>query len=343
MTISNSFRSTISTTFVLLGGVLFSKQVSSLAVTGSSSCTETCGSGFTYSTDLVCTDSAFNSTSKGLKLKNCLLCESTSTAYSSPTQNDIYWFLFNQKYILQDCLFDRESDVSLSPCESSCLPLKPVLKTLWFQKEWVPQYEYCDMGGGALETYAGDCADCLRGKTGSVFLGNFMDTLNSGCQTKPNASDGETVKLRQALFATETSLSTTTSTGATGTATKPTTTSTSASTSTSTTADASSTPAQNTNTQSESETGSSGLSPGAAAGIGVGAGAGGLILLAALVWVFFLRRHKAQNDEKYIPKWNDESTSSLKRDGPPTEMPASRFGNPQDLEGGMVRAELPGS
>ncbi|KAH8432675.1 uncharacterized protein LDX57_010302 [Aspergillus melleus] len=340
MRISNSLRPTIATVF-LLGGVLFSDLAFSLAVTGSSSCTETCGSGFTYASDLVCSDSSFNSTSKGLKLKDCLLCESTSTAYELPNQNDIYWFLFNQKYTLQDCLFDREPDVSLSPCESSCLPLKSVFKTLWYQNGWIPQYEYCDMGGGALETYAGDCADCLRGKTGSVFLGNFMDTMNSACQNKPNASDGETVKLRQALFATETSLSST----STSSATKPTTTTTpTTSTSTSTTSDPSTTPTIDVDTQPETESQSSSLSTGAAAGIGVGAGAGGLILLAALVWVFFLRRRKAQNDEKLIPQWNDESTSSLKHGAPlVSEMPTPRFANMQELEGGVVRAELPGS
>ncbi|KAK1138259.1 hypothetical protein N8T08_003217 [Aspergillus melleus] len=330
----NSLQSTIATVF-LLGGVLFSDLASSLAVTGSSSCTETCGSGFTYASDLVCSDSAFNSTSKGLKLKDCLLCESTSTAYELPNQNDIYWFLFNQKYALQDCLFDREPDVSLSPCESSCLPLKSVFKTLWYQNGWIPQYEYCDMGGGALETYAGDCADCLRGKTGSVFLGNFMDTMNSACQNKPNASDGETVKLRQALFATETSVSST----STSAAKNPTTTATSTSTSTST-----STPSPDEDTQPETKSESTGLSTGAAAGIGVGAGAGGLVLIAALVWVFFLRRRKAQNDEKLIPQWNDESTSSLKHGAPlVSEMPTPRFVNTQELEGGVVRAELPGS
>ena len=78
----------------ILGWVLFSNRAWGLYVTGSSSCSETCGdNGVTFSTDLVCTDSLFNETSKGLKLKNCLLCESTSTAYDSPTQNDVYWFL----------------------------------------------------------------------------------------------------------------------------------------------------------------------------------------------------------------------------------------------------------
>ncbi|PLB54189.1 hypothetical protein P170DRAFT_504975 [Aspergillus steynii IBT 23096] len=332
---SSSPRSTV--LGFILGWTLFSNPVWSLAVTGSSSCTETCGdNGVTFSTDLVCTDSSFNETSKGLKLKNCLLCESTSTAYDSPTQNDVYWFLFNQKYILQDCLFDREPDVSLSPCESSCLPLRSVFKTLWYQDGWIPQYEYCEMGGGAVETYAGDCADCLRGKTGSMFLGNFMDTLDSGCRNKPNASDGETVKLRQALFATETktSVPTTSASKSTG---SPTATSTA-----STAPTASETSAPDAIAQPESSKTKSSLSTGAAAGIGVGAGAGGLIVIAAIVWVFFLRKRRRPSNEKYAPGWSDESTSSLKYSAPLAEMPAPEFANRRELEG-TSRAELPGS
>lgn len=93
MTIPNSSRSRLFAVFALTC-FIFSNPAYSLSVTESSSCAETCGDNrVTYSTDLVCTDSSFNETSKGLKLKNCLLCESTSTAYDSPTQNDIYWFL----------------------------------------------------------------------------------------------------------------------------------------------------------------------------------------------------------------------------------------------------------
>lgn len=43
--------------------------------------------------DLVCVDTLYEAPGAGKKMKDWLLCESTSTAYNSPTDNDVYWFL----------------------------------------------------------------------------------------------------------------------------------------------------------------------------------------------------------------------------------------------------------
>lgn len=161
-----------------------------------------------------------------------------------------------------------------------------------------------------------------------------MDTLESGCRNKPNASDGETVKLRQALFATEVSTSISTA-SASKTATATFTTLSTASTS-------KTSPTASTQPDKPPQTEPPALSTGAAAGIGVGAGAGGLILIAALVWVFFLRKRRGQTSESYKPPAWNESTSHLKSGPQLTEMPVPNSVNRQELEG-FSRAELPGS
>jgi hypothetical protein len=111
-----------------------------------------------------------------------------------------------------------------------------------------------------------------------------MDTMNSACETKPNASEGEIVKLRRPLF--DVSTATTTST----------------STSTSTTSD----------TSSATGGPSSGLSTGAKAGIGVGVGVGGALLLGVLVWVLLLRKKKASkkvDGYQYEQPWEQASNA----------------------------------
>ena len=70
----------------------------SLEVTNTSSCADICeGPSLTYSQDLVCSDDAYFSTSKGDTMHDCLTCESTSSAdngdLSTPQNNDIYWLL----------------------------------------------------------------------------------------------------------------------------------------------------------------------------------------------------------------------------------------------------------
>ena len=68
--------------------------VYSLATIPKSKCIKNCGTTpKTTADDLVCPDSAYNNTEKGRTVKDCLLCQSTGTAYINDERNDIYTFL----------------------------------------------------------------------------------------------------------------------------------------------------------------------------------------------------------------------------------------------------------
>ncbi|KAF7118910.1 hypothetical protein CNMCM5793_008546 [Aspergillus hiratsukae] len=265
-----------------LGLLLWAIPALAVIATVNSPCLSICGgTQKTVDDELICNDGDYNSTVKGLTMKNCLLCESTSTTYSNQFDSDIYWFIFNQKYTIQVCVYEdsASASTSLSPCESQCLPLKPVFETLWWNNN-VSLYNYCTQNSNAFPTYATGCSECLRGKSGSKVLGNFMDNMVSACKTQPNATKGETVTLARPLF----DLSVVTNSSATSTTAMPTATGTGTPTSSLT-----------------STSSSSGLSAGAAAGIGVGAGAG-VILVGALVWVLIRRRRRpAQGQSMYPP------------------------------------------
>ncbi|EAW11716.1 uncharacterized protein ACLA_094150 [Aspergillus clavatus NRRL 1] len=261
---------------LLLGVFLLVAPSLAVVVSEGSPCLVTCGgTAKTENRDLICKDADYNTTAEGIKMKNCLLCESTSTTYRTPYDSDIYWFIFNQKYTLQVCVFEASTSAALSPCETQCLPLKPVFKTLWWGNH-VSLYDYCTQNNNAFLTYAADCAACLRGKAGTVSMGNFMDNMSSACKNQPNATKGETVDLPRPIF--DLSVAST-STSSSTTATKSTT---DAVPTTGTTAAATPTAPS-----------SASLSTGASAGIGVGAGVG-VILAGALIWLLMRRRRRAQ-------------------------------------------------
>jgi hypothetical protein len=75
---------------------LATPSILALEVTNTSTCTSICnGPSLTYSSDLQCTDNSYFNTAQGVLFKNCLECESTSTAVSGsgPQNNDAYWML----------------------------------------------------------------------------------------------------------------------------------------------------------------------------------------------------------------------------------------------------------
>ncbi|KAE8154607.1 hypothetical protein BDV25DRAFT_103207 [Aspergillus avenaceus] len=294
-----------------------------LSVTSSSPCASVCdnGGGATVASDLVCADTDYNTTVKGLTMKRCLLCQSTSTTYknASSNDNDVHWFLFNQKYTIQNCLFEQSSSSALSACESSCLPLQSVFKYLWGTHPDMEAYYYCSMNNGAFDQYADSCATCLKKQSGSVILGNFMDSMQSGCQNKPNASEGDTIRLKSDLFSTATTDDTTSATS-------------SPTSSSSATQSATSAPSKST---------SSGLSTGAKAGIGVGVGVGGLIIVGAALWAFLSRSRRTQQSEEMPLHAEDSKPPSVQPE--PTAMsalPAEMNGHDHHMADGRPRAEL---
>jgi hypothetical protein len=79
---------------VALGLLLWAIPALAVIATVNSPCLSICGgTDKTVDDELICNDGDYNSTVKGLTMKNCLLCESTSTTYSNQFNSDIYWFI----------------------------------------------------------------------------------------------------------------------------------------------------------------------------------------------------------------------------------------------------------
>ncbi|KAF9886451.1 hypothetical protein FE257_011483 [Aspergillus nanangensis] len=252
--------------------------------TNGSSCAEKCHGGSpTADSDIVCNDEQYTTTGKGKGMKGCIGCEarSTWTNQSDPEDNDIYWFLYNQKYTIDYCLWQNSSNTAAVPrCNRYCGPLNGVLGRTWGKD--AGQYDYCDWGNGGLKTYAKDCAACLNSVAGSVVLGNFVSSLEANCEFKPNASLHQTANLtRSVLFASDTTPMASETSG--------------------------------------TDASSSGLSGGAIAGIVVGAVA--VCVLAALFAWFFLRRRRRRraerNDHAAVQEQGPEKSDHNELDGPP--------------------------
>ncbi|XHG05029.1 hypothetical protein AWENTII_008280 [Aspergillus wentii] len=136
-------------------------------------------------------------------MKECLECESNSTTYKSPTENDLYYFLFNQQWTVQYCLFEHSTQTSAWPqCQSNCSGIQDVLEHGWNvnTNNAVGQYDYCKWNGSAFGKNVGSCASCLGGVPGSVTLSNFLLNLETACNTQPNSSKNDTLKLSRPLF-----------------------------------------------------------------------------------------------------------------------------------------------
>jgi len=204
----------------------------------------------------------------------------------------------NMKYTLEYCLFySNSSTPSLPRCEADCAGLSPVLLSSWFSPSAAKQYDYCSINNTAFPQYVDQCASCLQAGTGSVVLGNFLDAMQSACESQPDATLGETVPLKRELFNTTT---VGTSTGAIATAS-------STFVSTTGTQATSTSPSPSPSSSSSSTTGvsapagqtaasnHSGLSTGAAAGVGVACGLGAITIIGALGW-FMLTRRRRNND-----------------------------------------------
>ncbi|KIX02960.1 uncharacterized protein Z518_06510 [Rhinocladiella mackenziei CBS 650.93] len=286
-------------TFFLLLWIL---PVRSIEVTITSSCTSLCnGPSLTVYTDLSCSDHEYFDSDKGDTMRDCLTCESTSSAdngdLSTPQNNDIYWFLFNMKYTLQYCLFQENgSTPSLPDCEVDCAGLYPVLTTSWFLPAPAKQYEYCSINDMAFPQYADTCASCLQAGTGSVVLGNFLNAMQSACDSKPDATLGEMVPLQRELFDTTTVNPSAATSMSTSSASAPASTSVSESASaTESTFSATTAAASSSSTTTAAPTSdSSGISAGAAAGIGVSCGLGAIAIIGGLFW-FILTRARRRN------------------------------------------------
>ncbi|ETN42692.1 uncharacterized protein HMPREF1541_01850 [Cyphellophora europaea CBS 101466] len=303
--------------FLLTEALLLVQPTLSLHIGKASPCYDQCdGGSLTVTQDLSCLDAAYDETSgtaAGKQMRECLTCTETSDyANSSDTATDQYWFMFHLKYTQQYCLFDASAN-QIDDCATECSPLQSVLTTLW--GDTTPPrylYDYCDATSGVYPNYAPDCAACLKNRTGTVILGNFMDTMYSACATQPNVTtDGELFEIRAAngdLFDTQTESASEQSapTATDSSASVPS----SSASQTGSAADeaasngssgsSSSSDSANSSSSSSSSDDDSGLSTGATAGIAVGCTIIGIGAIAGLVFLIMRRRRAARNHNSHL-------------------------------------------
>ncbi|KAI0150182.1 hypothetical protein GGR57DRAFT_493251 [Xylariaceae sp. FL1272] len=156
----------------------------------------------TEPSDITCTDDDYESTTRGVKFKNCVNCLQNSNA-TSDTENDISWFLYNVRYSLDVCLFGFPGNASKpvsSPCDIkyACQPLQQALESGNLSST-APQYDYCSADGDFLDNvHLSTCIQCFAASPNQAYMSNFVTALQAGCEQKPAA--GTLIGLSGALF-----------------------------------------------------------------------------------------------------------------------------------------------
>lgn len=204
------------------------------------------------------------------------------------------------KYVQQYCLTSTTTPhiAAVNACTSACAPLTDVLQLLWVnQHPYVGQYDYCSASSSAYTNNAADCARCLQSQEESVIIGNFVDTMNQACASRPFAANGDLISPIRALF--DTSLLSSTDASSTAASTSSTSASGSYSSPPATSAVGSNTPQYNGQTDSSSNNG--GLSTGAAAGIGAAVAVVAIGVIARLVFIYLRRRRTTRQTAAEAP------------------------------------------
>ena len=195
----------------------------------------------TQPADVVCNDwelGGANSSNRGRKWKDCVTCESTSTAHGETTadETDTYWFLckFFGIEMLIDCALKLDTDIfdadnmkatlilclwqfpqaplvssSADTCATVCGAKSNRMKAAMMEKSTqinnTLQYNYCTAQSGIFAQNQQACSKCLEKVPSSKTLRNYLRALNDACQQRPQAGTGKQIKLDFPLFANETS------------------------------------------------------------------------------------------------------------------------------------------
>ncbi|KAH6652127.1 hypothetical protein BKA67DRAFT_660896 [Truncatella angustata] len=191
----------------------FIQLASSLQVAPSSECAALCldnpesdsanpASSSTNATDIVCGDSDYADTSKGIKFKNCIDCLQSSSA-SEYDESDSAWFLYNLRYSVDVCLFGFPNTTKAisSPCSTNyaCQPLQIALETELVNPSNGTEFDYCDADGGRFNGSAVDsCVQCLQASDDQEYMANFVTALRAGCEQRPQP--GALIGLSGSLF-----------------------------------------------------------------------------------------------------------------------------------------------
>ncbi|KAI0884341.1 uncharacterized protein GGS22DRAFT_165430 [Annulohypoxylon maeteangense] len=188
--------------FVLLifSLLYFQQKAVALQVTPGSSCASVClddpanqDASSTNSSDIVCNDQEYSTTTAGIRFKNCVECLQESHAMSNG-ENDISWYLYNLRYSVDVCIygFPNATKTISSPCDIdyACRPLKQALETGNLNPDNGTQLDYCTADGGAFNgSQLQDCVQCFRSSANQFYMSNFLTALQAGCEQKPQAGD----------------------------------------------------------------------------------------------------------------------------------------------------------
>lgn len=185
------------------------QKVVALQVTPGSSCASVClddpanqDVSSTNSSDIVCNDQDYSTTTSGIRFKNCIECLQESHAMSDGG-NDISWYLYNLRYSVDVCIygFPNVTKTISSPCDIdyACRPLKQALETGNLNPSNGTQLDYCTADGGAFTgSQLQDCVQCFRSSSNQFYMSNFLTALQAGCEQKPQA--GSLIGLSGSLF-----------------------------------------------------------------------------------------------------------------------------------------------
>ncbi|KAB5563166.1 hypothetical protein GE09DRAFT_1219738 [Coniochaeta sp. 2T2.1] len=195
-----------STLRAVLGLMLFSTTSRAFQVSPDSPCSSQCtidGAGSTNSSEIVCSDADFSTTTSGLKFKNCIECMQNSS-YFSGLDRDVDWFLYNLRYAADVCLFqypgpDGKNETSPCNVDYVCTPLRNALKTDQLSTESKDEYGYCTADNSAFRSQSREtCIGCLQGSPSNKYLSNFLIALEAGCEQQP--PPGKHIGLSGSLF-----------------------------------------------------------------------------------------------------------------------------------------------
>ncbi|KAK0719949.1 hypothetical protein B0H67DRAFT_486953 [Lasiosphaeris hirsuta] len=171
---------------IAVAASISARLVAALIVSPGSPCSTSCGNvlGSTSPDEMVCDAASYSGKSAGIVFENCIKCETTST-YSSGTQTDTQWLLYNLRFNLGFCLWGDlgNTNAGSNPCLTSmaCEPLKDAVSFGNYTKSLGP-YDYCR---GWDPENVEKCTTCLVRLPDGYFLSNYVTMLDAGCQQKP--------------------------------------------------------------------------------------------------------------------------------------------------------------
>lgn len=156
--------------------------------------------------DIICNNRDLSS-EKGQRFQSCMNCLQNST-YTTDSQNDQAWFMYNLQYSFAHCVFDYPNGsvgIGPYPCMTSeaCGPLKTTVSKSLANNTGGDPYAYCNYkGGSALGDTFGKCLDCLRPDKEHGYVANYFVALEAGCEQRAGAHGR--LALNDTLFANST-------------------------------------------------------------------------------------------------------------------------------------------